>query len=1192
MTASPKLSSRLPDIHGHRMDDISAEEAEPATNDPPQFDINPALTSTQRSQMEAMLRGLPEAFARNPKLKPTPAVGIEHRIFLSDEKPIKQAPYRYPEAKKKIIKDFVDKLRAQKVISPSNSPWSSPVVLVRKPGKDRLCIDYRRLNAQTRKDAYPIPLIEDCLNLCSKAKWMSLVDIQDAFWHVPMASESKPLTAFVTPEGLFEWDRMPFGLCNAPATFQRYVDACLRGLLGVICIAFFDDCLVFGGDTFEEHVAAVRVVLQRLADHGLEAHIRKSKFGYSELLFVGHIISNGQVRPNPEKLRAVREFPVPTTVTGVKSFLGLTNYYHKFIPGFAKIAQPLYALTRKGTQFEWHQAAQVAFEQLKTALLQAPCLYAPDFKRPFILQTDASIDGLGAVLVQCFDDGEHPIAYVSRQLNKAERNYAATEWECLAVVWGIGQFEPYLIGAPFTVVTDHSALMWLPTKRFDNARITRWALKLQEFSFTVVHRAGTANANADALSRNPLPGTAPSEASAQENDGMPLDDGPGAPRFIRRIQGWRDRRSLQDLAQPSLVPEPQPEALCPRLVRSHLHVPFSNCETLRSQQQNRHLEAQARQVRRGPESAAPPQRLRSAPELTLIDEARVAGELVDAQYAASWEGSHIRHKLPPHELPQALNGIERRRFLQDAENLQLLPIRSSSAHTHALYYLPAQPRRGLASLVPPQPRLILPTRRFQEAVLTMMHDSPYGGHFGIKRTYAKIALRYYWRGMADDVAAWIAACPHCQQAKARRRNASAPVGHISPPTHPFEMFSMDHIGPLRQTSVDHFQYVLVVIDHFSGWAATVPMVSISAANTARVLVEEIFLRYGFPRRLLSDRGSAFRNELMTEICRDARVQSLFTSAEHPQTNGKVERLNGTLKQIISTCADVFGQNWADALPFATFAYNTSRSPVSGFSPFFLLYGFEAAQPGDGLSDNLDGDVDSVSQQAYANELRHNQQAARAFVESILSQKERVVAERNQQLVRVPAYQKGDRVYLSNPLRSRLGKAFTGPWLVDARLGKTTYRLVPMRNPFTGVTPRSPPTIVHVARLKPFHAQQRFEPVEAFPPAPPAAPSTEAAAAPSLQSATIRSEPEAAAPVAAPTTAASAAGPTPRRSRTPPLIVPTEPSTAPPDTPAASVLSRRRHQGVRLNLSENALMPDAPRPSSHSSHPRASLASRR
>ena len=853
------------------------------------FDVNPQLSSEQQQKINDMLRTTVHAFAMNPTKPPTLAPGVEHVIHLTDEMPIKQAPYRRPLGKKQVVTENVHKLLAQHLIAPSNSPWSSPVVLVPKPHVEnewRMCIDYRKVNSRTRKDAYPIPLIEDCLNMCKDAKWLSLIDIKDAYHHVPMAASSRAATAFVTPEGLFEWLRMPFGLCNAPATFQRYVDNSLRDLIGRSCAAFFDDCLVFSNGTLEDHITKVKEVLERLSKAGLEANYKKCKFAYTELLFVGHIVSRGTIRPDPSKLDAVKLFPTPKNVTEVKSFLGLTNYYHKFIKGFALMARPLYALTKKGVPFEWHQAAQFAFQELKDALLAAPCLHAPDFKKPFTLQTDASKEGVSGVLTQKHEDGEHPVAFISRQLNIAERNYSPTEWECLAVVWAVGQFEPFLIEAPFTVITDHAALQWLPTKRFENTRLMRWAMKLQEFSYTVVHRPGKANANADSLSRMPVPDSAPPIQDPAHDDGVPgITPGTYQAHFIRSAH-------LEHSPFPVLKVVDDNE----RMVRA----------ANRSISTNRKISA-ANSTAAASSSVGG--RTQEAPDdfydFTVVDTSQL-DLLVEQQHELQpWKDiiGFLEHKF----VPASYDATAKKKLERDSKDYQLLPLANSKKFKHALYYFPARPRRGLSSVIPVLPRLVIPDGHFRRGLLQMFHDSPMGGHFGIKRTFRKLYGRHYWPSLLADVERHVALCIHCQRERHRRRTLETTTGLIEQPCAPFELCSMDFIGPF-ETSED-MNFVLIVICHFTHWVIAIPTRTRAAPVVARALVEEVFCRYGVPKRLLSDRGSEFCSELVRQIHQTLHVKQLFTTADHPQSNGMVERVNGTIKSAIFAMYEEFKGQW-------------------------------------------------------------------------------------------------------------------------------------------------------------------------------------------------------------------------------------------------------------------------------------------
>ncbi len=331
------------------------------------------------------------------------------------------------------------------------------------------------------------------------------LDAKSGYWQIRMEPGSVDKTAFITHDGLFEFVVMPFGLCNAPATFQRLMQQILSGL--AFCCVFIDDILVFS-DTLEEHIDHLRQIFQRLRRYNLKLHPGKCKFARGQVDYLGHVISEEGIAPNPDKVRAVQEFPVPTTVRGVRQFLGMASYYRRFMPGFAKIAAPLHALTRESVPFFWSMACQGAFLKLKDLLVTPPVLAYPDFNRGFVLHTDASIQGLGAVLEQEQDDGRlHPVAYASRSLSKAEKNYGITDLEALGVVWAVKHFRAYLYGHKCVVYTDHAPLKAMLKAQHPSGRLARWSLALSELELEVRYRPGRVNSNADALSRAPLSGT-------------------------------------------------------------------------------------------------------------------------------------------------------------------------------------------------------------------------------------------------------------------------------------------------------------------------------------------------------------------------------------------------------------------------------------------------------------------------------------------------------------------------------------------------------------------------------------------------------------------------------------------------------------------------------------------------------------
>jgi len=433
-----------------------------------------------------------------------PTDKIEHVIRVKTDRPIKQRYRPRNPAMQKVIDDEVEEMLRNGIIEPSTSPWSSPVVIVKKKdGRPRFCIDFRKVNEVTEPDAYPLPQIHATLDKLRGAKYLTTLDLQQGYWQIPVAPESRAVTAFTVPgRGLMQFRVMPFGLHSAPATFQRLLDSILGPELEPHVFIYLDDIIIVSA-TFDEHIEHLTEVFRRLRDARLRLNPEKCHFCRHELKYLGHIIDHRGIRTDPEKVQAMTQWPRPTNVRQIRQFVGLASWYRRFIPEFSATAAPLTKLTRKNAHWRWGEEEERAFHALKRCLASSPILACPDFGRRFVLQTDASTTGLGAVLTQHFEDGERVIAYASRTLNGAEKNYSATELECLAVVWGIRHFRGYLEGYEFTVITDHQALRWLQKLESPTGRLGRWMLELQQYSFDVKYRRGRLNRVADALSRLP-----------------------------------------------------------------------------------------------------------------------------------------------------------------------------------------------------------------------------------------------------------------------------------------------------------------------------------------------------------------------------------------------------------------------------------------------------------------------------------------------------------------------------------------------------------------------------------------------------------------------------------------------------------------------------------------------------------------
>lgn len=428
---------------------------------------------------------------------------IQHSIVTPNCEPVKQRYYAVSPAIQQLMDVEINRMIELGVIEESQSPWSSPVVLIRKDtGKNRLCLDSRALNKVTTKDAYPLPLINGLLSRLGDTHFISSIDLKDAFWQIELDEVSRAKTAFTVPgRPLYQFRRMPFGLCNAAQTMCRLMDKVMGTDLRESVFVYIDDLLVVSPD-FDTHLVRLRTVADRLRNANLTINVAKSKFVMREIRYLGYIVGNGELKTDPLKVDAIASFPVPSTVRQVRRFLGMTGWYQRFIRNFSGVAAPMTDLVGKSGKFVWTDSAQVAFETLKICLSSAPVLQQPDFSRHFFIQCDASTVGIGSVLFQKSDDGqEHPIAFHSKKLNAAQKNYSITELECYAAVLSVKHFRAYVEMMPFTIITDHASLKWLMGQKDLGGRLCRWSLKLQAFNFGIEHRKGSANIVPDALSR-------------------------------------------------------------------------------------------------------------------------------------------------------------------------------------------------------------------------------------------------------------------------------------------------------------------------------------------------------------------------------------------------------------------------------------------------------------------------------------------------------------------------------------------------------------------------------------------------------------------------------------------------------------------------------------------------------------------
>ncbi len=477
--------------------EASQEETKPS---------NPIIMNLEE-RLEAFLNRHEDLFATNPANLGRCKL-VQHHIETTGS-PVFQNRYRTAVQLRPVVKQQIEEMLKNDIIRPSSSPYGSPILLVKKKDSDyRFCVDYRKLNENTVKDRYPLPRIDETIDSLHGAMYFSTLDLASGYWQIELDEESKPKTAFTTEFGHFEFNRMPFGLQGAPSSFQRLMNHIFREELNMFVLVYLDDIIVFSRN-LDDHFRHLETVFQRLREAGLKLKLKKCSFVKDSVHYLGHIVSASGLATDPAKVAAMANFPAPRNVKQLQTFLGLTNYYRRFVPNFAHLAHPLTELTKKDVEFIWDERQENSFKSLKDRLVSSPVLAFPDFTKPFVVCTDACDHGVGAVLAQKQEvpglgETEVVIAYMSRHLLERERHWATVEKEAFAIIQACKTFFPYLYGRTFTVVTDHKPLQWLASIKEPTGRLMRWSLWLQQFDMTIGYRTGKTNQNADCLSRTPI----------------------------------------------------------------------------------------------------------------------------------------------------------------------------------------------------------------------------------------------------------------------------------------------------------------------------------------------------------------------------------------------------------------------------------------------------------------------------------------------------------------------------------------------------------------------------------------------------------------------------------------------------------------------------------------------------------------
>ena len=901
----------------------------------------------------------------------------KQKLRLNDKTPTYIKNYRIPHSQKGEIENQVNKLINDDIVEPSTSNYNSPLLLVPKKSlpnsKDkrwRLVVDYRQVNKKLIADKFPLPRIDDILDQLGRAKFFSCLDLMSGFHQIELEEKSRDITSFSTATGSYRFKRLPFGLKIAPNSFQRMMTLAFSGLKPSQAFLYMDDLVVLGCS--EKHMLSnLTDVFELCRKYNLKLNPDKCSFFMHEVTFLGHKCTNQGILPDDSKFAAIRDYPIPKDAEEARRFVAFCNYYRRFIKNFAEFARHLTYLTKKNVEFNWTTECQTSFEYLKNMLMSPQILQYPDFNKEFCITTDASKKACGAVLCQEHDGIYLPVSYASKSFTKGESNKSTIEQELTAIHWAVNYFKPYIYGVHFRIKTDHRPLTYLFSMKNPSSKLTRMRLDLEEFDFTIEYLRGKDNHTADALSR------------------ITIDDLKILTTTIYRILKMTTRSSVKAEAKPTIecqqtiTKKPNIyEVMNPSVIRKPMKLNLSSDHCF---------------IKHGKEII----------DKMMINEMFVKGKFDFGQFFPKLEIMANKHKV---------------KHLVMAPNEKIFEFISINEFKNMGNNILINLRVGLL------PKVTKLTKRTDiNNVLQKYHDDPIqGGHYGITKTLAKIKRYYYWQNMTKDITKYVKVCEKCQKAKITR-HTKTPLQITDTPTNAFDTVLIDTVGPFPRSENEN-EYAVTIICDLTKYLVTIPVRDKSANTIAKAIFETFVLTYGPMRTLITDMGTEYKNQLLTDLCKYMKTDKLTSTAYHHQTLGTIEKSHRTFNEYVRSYIACEKTDWDSWMKYFTYCFNTTPSVTHGYCPYELVFGklpLEFKTPSSRIGVDPLYNVDD-----YSKETKYRLEIARSRAKELLHKnklKQKLLYDEKINKINLRV---GDKVIVRNDSGHKLDYNYLGPFRVD------------------------------------------------------------------------------------------------------------------------------------------------------------------